>query len=193
MLDYTYFQEGSILELPNTVDYSASVTSMAVNASSKTDISRMIKERQREFFNLVLGVDITNDFYAGLKEEPILQKWIDLENMFFNVEDKISPVANYVYFFAIAKLTRKTNTGGVAGTKQELSLQTNPIIEQCEAWNKIDTMMRPIYIFLIDNYLDYEYVIEYQEATETEPEILAVSHLLPDAAYEFGLINRYDI
>ena len=53
--------------------------------------------------------------------------------------------------------------------------------------------MRPIYIFLIDNYLDYEYVIEYQEETETEPEILAVSHLLPDAAYEFGLINRYDI
>lgn len=193
LIDYTFFHKGSKLELPDTTDYSTSVISQTVNRESKIDISRIILEREREFLNLVLGKDITNDFYLGLKETPVLEKWINLKNKLVDSENKISPIANYVYFFAIKKITRKTNTSGISSTKQEISTQTNPIIEQCEAWNEIDEMLREVYLFLVDNYDDYEFEIEYQAATETEPEIKAVSHKLPDIAYEFGLKNRYDI
>jgi hypothetical protein len=169
LIDTSFFIDD--LELPNLTDYSTSATSKSVNDAYRSKLTMLIKRKELEFMTKIVGAGIYNDMLLGLADEDVDSKWVVLKSYLVNDEYKISPIANYCFFFAIAKETRKT-VGGISNLNNELGQNLGVFLEQRNAWNKIDEMLFPFYEYLKDNYGLYE--------TET--------HKLPEFEYKFKQI-----
>ncbi len=155
LIDNTYFT--GQLFLPGRGD---------VVESSK--ITQAINQREPEYLELVLGGPLYTAFMAGLLEDPIQQKWVDLrDGANYNYKGvnhrwegfvntvKRSPIANYVYYWYTRQgASYSTGTGEVL-PRTENGTRTGGNDKGSNAWNTMIKYNLDLYMFLDVNSDDY--------------------------------------
>lgn len=112
-----------------------------------------INNYQNEYLLKVLGYSLFKDYETGLAITPTIpQKWLDLKNgVDYNVtingnevktrwngfsnDEKISPIANYVYYHWLAKNYAKLQENGVSIAVKENATNYTNIFKNVDAWN----------------------------------------------------------
>ena len=144
LIDKSYFtKELHIGDLSNTRDGSPDMLNL------------YIERYQKEYLTILLGNDLYNEFMAGLELEPVPQEWTDLLNEIVDSTLKVSPIANYVYYFWQQQNYTKNVGIGQVKNKAENSIVVRPYDQQVYAWNEMVKMSdkvfkyieQPIYIY----------------------------------------------
>lgn len=152
LIDHTYFIDELQLANVNT------------DADVQAALSNTIARKQYEFLNLLLGNDLylqliqwyavnpadtTNNFYYLLNGKSFSYygrntNWIGLTNSVL----KLSPLANYVYYYKQAANTTQTTSPGEAKVKSQNADSASAIVKMCEAWNKMAEMLEGYLAFM---------------------------------------------
>lgn len=159
LIDRTYFI-GEI-NLPNTNQ-----------TAVQENIDYLISKREPELLTQLFGYGMYKAFIAGLQEDPVPQRWIDLrdgvdytdtdgeERHWMGLvakvdEPKESLIANYVYYWFLRKEATQTSGVGETVTKTENSVRTSPVAKQVRAWNEMVTWIGELFNFLQVKKADY--------------------------------------
>jgi|SRR5215217_188880 len=96
-----------------------------------------IKVYEPQFLTLLLGKDLYKDFTDGLALDPVPQKWQDLKALLIDTDLKVSPIANYVYWFYMKN--SNTRTGGIGEVKPnaENAQTVNNLDKRVYVWNEM--------------------------------------------------------
>lgn len=150
LIDVTYFV--AELNIPNT-DRAEVVASLDI----------FIKKYEPKYLEMLLGEIMYAEYVAGttlvpidpdadpVEYEPIDQKWIDLENKLRDPGTKVSPIANYIYFF-ICRDAAIDNSGiGMTLPVGENSTRADSKIKTSRAWNEMNELSYSVYKFLRAN------------------------------------------
>ena len=153
LIDSTYFiREIHIAGLSNTVD------------STNSLLSGFITKYEARYLKELMGETMYNEFIAGLKEDPISDKWINLKNKIVFADTKESPIANYVYFFYQKNLTTTTSGIGETRNSSENSDRASAYKKMVDSWNEMVKWNYDVVKFINDNIADYpDYKPEYPE------------------------------
>jgi hypothetical protein len=152
ILDETYFAYEP-LHIP-FAEASGVGVSKLLDTKKKEQVLNTIATRELQFLKELLGKDLRDAFLAGLNDDPIEQKWIDLRDKIYDSANKISPVANYVYYFYIDP-TKMTDVG-IAIAKSDNLINVSPLIRQVEVWNDMADLNLEIVEWLDENSDVYE-------------------------------------
>lgn len=116
------------------------------NEGARQNLQVFIDEYEIVFLRELLGLSLANEFYAGLQEDPIDQKWIDLRD----TTDIKSMLKCYVYYWFIRnKITLTTGTGEVKPANEN-SYVTSAGEKLTRAWNKMSRNARLFDLSLTD-------------------------------------------
>jgi hypothetical protein len=115
-----------------------------INTAIKNTLELYIGIKEPQYLLLMLGADLYAEYLLGIAVVPTpLAKWTNLKNQLLNSTLKISPIANYAYFFYAQEKISK-----------EISEETPNFFtfNRCvQAWNEMVKMNLVIYKFLFDN------------------------------------------
>jgi hypothetical protein len=136
LIDVTFF-EYEPLYIPMSDDAGSGVSKL-LDVKRKAQINNLITRKETEYLKYILGIDLYNAFMAGLEEDPIAEKWTDLASILCDSINKLSPIANYVYFFYLDP--SKMTDVGLATSKVDNMELVNPITKQVEIWNEMVDM-----------------------------------------------------
>ena len=144
MIDYTFFQDGLLM-----VDGAmALATPSPTNEGIRNRIKSFIGKYEPEYLCKLLGEELYNDFLAN-GESALWEEFKGLlvkESAFA----KVSPIANYVYFF-LARHSQSTAT--INGVKHDGDENlVSPQRKMVWAWNDMVYMNRKIYLWLCRNF-----------------------------------------
>lgn len=128
-----------------------------------------IDKYESEYLKLLLGKTLYASFVAGLVPvpvdpptdpatfEPIAQKWIDLQNQLLVISgtSKVSPIANFVYFYFIRRATYSNTGAGMTQPAYENATVIDSKIETSRAWNEMNKLSFEVYKFLKENVATY--------------------------------------
>ena len=148
IIDQTYF----VLEL-NIAQLS--------NLAVEENLDLFIARYERKFLNEVLGVELrtlVNEFVEGTNTDERIERLVDgysftdhgqtVEWLGFRNEEKISPIANYI-FFHFAENDRTGQTGiGERKSKGENSESASVDWRIVNAWNEMIELVRPLNLIL---------------------------------------------
>ena len=158
-IDNTYFTGPLLLAQKAVPEVAATITAY-------------VNQFEPEYLKKVLGYSFWKQFMAGLEDDPVAQKWIDLRdgseftlpngtltkwNGFVAGSDavKLSPIANYVYWqFRMNTSTLTTGTGETVA-QNENSLQISPGRKMCDTWNAMVVQNVTLWMFLYVNREEY--------------------------------------
>ena len=138
MIDYAFFQDGLLMV----------EGAMALAAPSPTNEAIMnriewyIKRYESEYLCKLLGEELYNNFLAHREEEA----WKEFEGMVADASAKISPIANYVYFFLVRDSHATATINGVK--KDGDDNLVSPERKMVRAWNDMVEQNRRIYSWL---------------------------------------------
>jgi hypothetical protein len=154
LIDRTYFI-GEI-NIPNT-------NQLAV----QENLDFLISKREPEILIQLFGYEMYKAFVAGLQEDPVPHRWIDLRDgadftyngelrhwmglIAKSDEPKESLIANYVYYWFMRKEATQTSGVGETVTKTENSVRVSPIAKQVQAWNEMVEWIYDMWNFLQAN------------------------------------------
>jgi hypothetical protein len=153
LIDYTYFQNG-LIAIPNLAD------------EVIADLQFAVAKYEPLYLEKVLGRKLYREFMAGLEADPIEQKWLDLrdgaeyndgESVWrgFQNEEKISPIANYV-FVKFATEQQSVFTGiGEAKPSAENSTIITVRARIASVWSEMAVLNTELYGFLSERGEDY--------------------------------------
>lgn len=112
-----------------------------------------IDQYEAEYLTLLLGPTLYASFLEGLALQPIPQEWIDLQNqlLVINGTSKVSPIANFVYFYLIRRATYSSSGTGLTQPLNENSKVIDSKIETSRAWNQMNKLSFTVYKFLKAN------------------------------------------
>lgn len=93
-----------------------------------------IDKYEKIYLVKVFGFEMARDFRNGLEADPIEERWTNLTNK-LQSDDKISPIANFVYYYY--SLSEHTFRGGYGDQlpKAENSEVVTPDYKIVQAWN----------------------------------------------------------
>lgn len=154
LIDYTYFVDE--LQIANCF----------TDADVQTWLNASIARKQYEFLNKLLGPDIylefvtwyninpadtTNTFYKLLNGDVFTfngfsYNWVGLVNA-----QKMSPLANYVYYFYQRNNATQTTSPGEAKTNSQNATASSGYNKQKQAWDKMAEWVR-VFEFFMNNY-----------------------------------------
>ena len=119
ILDKTYFSKRPI-KVPQSESLGNGVSSK-ISTSDAAIIDECINLYEPKFLINLLGYDVANEFIEAYKasiltENPIdlEPKWVALKNKLYNITEKTSPAANYVFFFICDEIIQTTTRVGSA-------------------------------------------------------------------------------
>jgi len=104
LIDYTYFED--ICPIP------ISSPTSDVGLGQIAELNRIIAKVQKRVLIIILGVDLYNEFIAGLDEDDeddIDPKWVAMKDELVDAEGKESPL-RYFAFVEWKKYTRSIST-----------------------------------------------------------------------------------
>lgn len=144
LIDKSYFTKNlHIGDLSNVLD------------GTPTMLDAYITRYEKEYLIKLLGQDLYAEFVAGLEEDPVPQKWIDLKNEIVDETFKVSPIANYVYCkWQYQNYTKNVGIGQVKN-KAENAVVVRPYDMQVMAWNDMVDMGKDVLKFVYSNITDY--------------------------------------
>jgi hypothetical protein len=166
LINDTYFLTG-LKAIPNLKD------------AVLNELNSYISIYEPEYRNAVLGVDLNNDFEAGLGEATIDPKWLALrDGAEFEYQDvkykwvgftntlKESPIAYYTFWkFMSDKNFLFTGIGTVI-SNSENSNRVSPINYLVTVWNRMVNDNRILEKFLLANESDYPNYEPFDTLTE---------------------------
>lgn len=150
LIDTTYFiNELAVAQ----VDYAP------VNAV----LTDLISKYEPFYLSAILGNALHKEFKTGLEADPIEQRWLDLLNGVefmdsagnawywpgFVNDEKISPIANYVYFYWLRKEAQLTTGAGEAALQTENAVRKGAIAKQVHIWNQMTDLNYSLLKFLL--------------------------------------------
>lgn len=111
-----------------------------------------IDQREPEFMELLLGKAL----YILYKATP--GNYADLTAMLFKVNgtSKISPVANYIYYWYMRNAASKTTGTGEKVVKAENAVDNSAHLKAMRAWNEMVSMNKKIVDYLSSTIEAYE-------------------------------------
>lgn len=125
--------------VPN--DFKGENTIAQVNGSVggvNSTLQGFIDKYEPKFLRELLGTVLANEFVAGLQEDPIPQKWIELRD-----ETDLKPMLiDYVYYWYIRNEVTSTAGMGEVKGKTDNATRTSSSDKMCRAWNEMYMMAR---------------------------------------------------
>src|SRR5574339_318819 len=161
IIDYTYFI--GKLRLPQTG-----------NTEGREEIEGLIEIYEPEYLRKVLGLDLYEAFTEGIAGSGTPdQRWVDLLEGItfdhhgvnhrwngFDPEDKLTPIANYVYYRYLEDTVSDVTLAGTSTGKTDNNARTSPMQKMVNAWNDMVDMNSEL-DRLLHNNTDYpEYVLK---------------------------------
>lgn len=150
LIDASYFI--GELDIPNT-------DSLPV----QENLQIFINKYEVKFLKMLLGNVLYAEYIAGstlvpvepatdpVTYEPIPQKWIDLQNQLRDVTTKVSPIANFIYFYFVRDKTIYNSGTGTQQAEGENSTKADSKIKTVRAWNEMNELCFEIHKFLKTN------------------------------------------
>ena len=142
MIDYTFFQDGLLM-----VDGAmALATPSPTNRAIEERINWYINRYEPEYLCKLLGEELYNDFLVS--EESAL--WDEFRKLVADTSARVSPIANYVYFFMVRSSQARATINGVKKDGEESLVSPNEKLV-C-AWNDMVAANRKLYVWLCRNF-----------------------------------------
>lgn len=123
-------------------------------ASVTNNLAWFIIKHSVEFMRLLLGDVLYEAFEAGMVPSPAA-KWTTLNGKIFDSVNKISPVANYVYWYYQRHIATETSGKGEIVVKVEHTVPVSSAVKVKLAWNEMVKMNKKILTFIEANPADY--------------------------------------
>lgn len=137
IIDKTYFT--GKLSIPHLS------TSEGVDASlsSLSDLERYIDIYEPKFLKELLG-----DAYSDYEENKTSEKWVAFENL-LKSETKVSPIANYVFFYFYPDMIQSNTGVGTVRAAHENSIDVtdNRLVH---VWNDMVNQLEDVFDYLSD-------------------------------------------
>ena len=160
IIDHTYFK--GELYLPNLkLNDSVGHASNALQTVGENDLSWYMEKYEREFLIRLLGTSLYKSFIDGLNEATPLRIWLDLRDAMTIQTDnyKLSPIANYVYFFVSRRGRTQTGIQGESRGTMSYAEIAEDSDKLTKAWNDMCDMITSFYCDFLnvnwDNYKSY--------------------------------------
>ncbi|MDR0680852.1 MAG: hypothetical protein LBG15_03215 [Dysgonamonadaceae bacterium] len=137
------------------------------------NLTRFISVHQKHFLHLLLGEKLANAFLREISAESPSEIWTDIKNHLVDSELKISPIANYVYFFVMRYGVTYTSPSGEKKGKSDYAYNASPRDKCIFAWNAMVDMNICFAEWLLLNFDRYrEFTDSYSIACMINPELL---------------------
>ena len=154
--DKTYFEK-NLTKLPQSKGLSNGVSS-TVKTYDEAELDDAINFYEPEIMERILGSDIYAEFVSGIAVTPTPdEKWVTLRNKFWDVTNKRSPIANYIFFNIIPSIEERLTRGGSVVSKIDESSVVSAYPKQMRAWNDMVEKLEIAYEWLIENRATYEH------------------------------------
>ena len=158
MIDYTFFQDGLLMVDGAMALAAPSPTNQAIGGR----IEWFIQRYEPEYLCKLLGEELYNDFLVNGKEAL----WVKFKRLLVDEASKVSPIANYVYFFMVRSNQSMATVNGMK--KDGESNLVSPNEKMVCAWNDMVAMNRKMYVWLCKNF----------KKVQTEQELLETINTL---------------
>lgn len=134
LINEEYFK-GEIV-IPNLNSIGNGISSQI--ASSNLELLLFfIDKYEKRFLVSLLGRDRADEFYKEIEKGELSGKWLDLKNRLVDETLKISPIANYVYYWYRRCNVSVTTDIGEMETDSDNSVRVSPALKMCRAWNEM--------------------------------------------------------
>jgi hypothetical protein len=161
LIDSTYFT-GEIALPSVKEDTSLSGPDAILAKGGNRELNGMIEKYQKKFLHSLLGKPLTGAFIAGLQETPIPDKWQALKDKLCAVGEfhKESPIAYYVYSYALPHLRNSTTQKGVKKAKATYASNSSDWRLLIESWNRMCDLNEELLAWLYENEAVYGEYLE---------------------------------
>lgn len=128
----------------------------------ESNLNSIIAVREPEYLKKVMGLAMYRAFMEGLSVESPAQKWLDIKDgCDFNDEcgnlrewpgfvnaTKISPIANYVYYWYLRDQQTYTSGVGEKSSDSQNAKDADPILKFMRAWNTCAELTETLQLLL---------------------------------------------
>lgn len=159
ILDATYFQGELSLPGIRRDEVPAGIVAAITTEVGVNSLEYFIAKYEPEFLKKLLGKTLYEAFSAGMKEDPIQDKWDELKKALYWAEGKFqfAPAANYVYFYTRADLRSITSPLGEKRGESDYARDIDEAEKLVRAWNNMVDMVKEFRCgFMVENWDDYE-------------------------------------
>ena len=124
------------LVIPNLKSGGNGISSQIASSNLELLLS-FIDKYERRFLVFLLGRDCADEFYKEIESGELSGKWLDLKNKLVDETLKLSPIANYVYYWYRRDNVSITTGVGEMETDSDNSVRVSPALKMCRAWNEM--------------------------------------------------------
>jgi len=148
-----------ITTIDNTYFRGNLTIAQVTETSVANNLSWFIAKHSETFLRLLLGDDLYEAYKTGMAAGSPDPKWTTLNSRIFDTTNKISPVANYIYWFYQRHVaTDTTGKGETIYSGNEGYRNVGSTVKVKLGWNEMVKMSNKVLSFVEDN-ADYpEYV-----------------------------------
>lgn len=143
-------------------DYFVGLITVAqvTDTSVQNDLAWFIARYEEEMIVLLLGQPLYDAYVAGMAEVAPLAKWTALDQKLYKTTTpKMSPAANYVYWFYMKNQATQTTGNGEVLIKGQNSIPVGSAVKVKTAWNDMIRQNKDLVAWIKSKPEDYpEYV-----------------------------------
>lgn len=161
-IDETYFDNEPIYltGLKQSNGYNPDVSGENLSALNKA-----LKRFTKAYLKQLLGSDVYSEYESSEDDS----KWDSLKDVLIDDEDKISPIANYVYFFFRHENSVVTGSTGDFIDKMDNMQSVTIAYKLTNAWNDGVCLNEVVCQWILDNIINAETpVIELENSISTD-------------------------
>ncbi len=134
LINEEYFK-GEIV-IPNLNSVGNGISSQIASSNLELLLS-FIDKYEKRFLVSLLGRCCADEFYKEIEKGELSGKWLDLKNKLVDETLKISPIANYVYYWYRRNDVSITTGIGEMETDSDNSVRVSSALKMCRAWNEM--------------------------------------------------------
>lgn len=153
LIDYAFFQGPLLISGIVSPDVAPSLTTSAITG----DVDNYISYYETEYLIKVLGKEVYEQFseYLQSEEKEPVKLWDDLKSILVGTMGgmKISPIANYIYFFYARNHQSDVTVNGVK-KDSDIGELVSPMGKMVFAWNDMVRMNADLYKWLDTQHIE---------------------------------------
>ena len=134
LINEEYFK-GEIV-IPNLNSVGNGISSQIASSNLELLLS-FIDKYEKRFLVSLLGRCCADEFYKEIEKGELSGKWLDLKNKLVDETLKISPIANYVYYWYRRNDVSITTGIGEMETDSDNSVRVSSALKMCRAWKEM--------------------------------------------------------
>lgn len=119
-----------------------------VSSAKTTALTDAIATYEKQYLRLLLGADLAKAYLTA----PTAEKWADLNSLLWDEDLKISPIANYIYFFYLSDYSASYNGETFKQAKTEGSNTIQVVQKQVFVWSEMKKIQSRVMEYLSNNY-----------------------------------------